>query len=198
MQAIQASDDLVARKRGPGLGWKLRNMTRPNYIKTAIGWHFIVPLANKFGIMTTMGQVRAVLHRADGSVIDYGVLGRAVITTAWAEFFVDQLQAESTVIGDLKFHDSGIGITAAVIGDTDIETTDAESRATGTQVESTSVIYESVGTIAYTSGLAITEHGIFTASTGVTLCDRTVFAAINVVNGDSIQFTYDYTVATGG
>jgi len=28
--------------------------------------------------------------------------------------------------------------------------------------------------------------------------DRRVFAAINVANGDSIQFTYNLTIASGG
>ena len=110
---------------------------------------------------------------------------------------VDQHQTESSVIGDYKFHDSGVGTTAENSSDTDIETTDGESRASGTQVEESSVIYRSVGTISYTTTKAITEHGLFSASTSTTLMDRTKFTAINVVNGDSIQFTYGITYAAG-
>jgi hypothetical protein len=80
-----------------------------------------------------------------------------------------------------------------------METTDGESRATGTQVEGASAnIYKSVGTIAYTTTKAITEHGLFNDATAGTLMDRTKFAAVNVVSGDSIEFTYQLTVSAGG
>jgi len=54
-----------------------------------------------------------------------------------------------------------------------------------------------VGTIAYTTTKAITEHGIFNDPTAGTLMDRTVFSAINVVSGDSVQYTYTLTLTAG-
>lgn len=129
--------------------------------------------------------------------VNYGVLGYRVVTTAFVNFVVDQLQTETSELGDFKYHDSGVGTTSEAVGDTDMETTDGESRATGTQVESAANAYRSVGTIAYTTTKAITEHGLFSQSTGGTLMDRTVFSAINVVNGDSIQFTYTITFTAG-
>ena len=185
--------------RGPRapLIWKIHNQLRQGYVKGWLAKYVGGPTANFFGAITMMGELSAVLIHADGSTLNYGILGRRVLTTAYAEFMVDQHQAESSVIGDFKFHDSGVGTTAENSTDTDIETTDGESRATGTQVEESSVIYRSVGTIAYTSTKAITEHGLFSASTGATLMDRTVFAALNVVSGDSIQFTYGITYVAG-
>lgn len=59
-------------------------------------------------------------------------------------------------------------------------------------------IYKSVGTVSYTSTKAITEHGLFNKATAGTLLDRTVFSAVNVVSGDACEFTYEYTVSTGG
>jgi hypothetical protein len=150
------------------------------------------------GIPTMTGRLSGVLIKADGSRVNYGILGRRLVTTAFVEFMVDQLQTETSVWGDFKYHDAGVGVTGADVGDTDIETTDGESRATGTQTEGAANIYESVGTIAYTSTKAVTEHGLFNASTGVTLMDRHTFSAINVDNGDSVQFTYDLTVSDGG
>jgi hypothetical protein len=88
-------------------------------------------------------------------------------------------------------------VTAEAIGNTAMETTDGESRATGTQTESAANAYQSVGTIAYTSTKAVTEHGLFNDSSAGTLMDRTVFSAINVVSGDSIQFTYTLTLTAG-
>lgn len=180
------------------LAWRFRNAIRREY--------WLGYLANKVGrgfsklsgLPVLTSELRAVLIRADGKRVDHGVVSRRVVTTAFCEYMVDQLQTETSTWGDFKFHDSGVGTTAAAIGDTDIETTDGESRATGTQTEGTSVQYQSVGTISYTTTKAITEHGLFNASTGVTLLDRHVFSAINVVNGDSIQFTYTLTVTAGG
>lgn len=182
----------------PPLSWQLRQWIRKDRILGLLGRNLGMGLSKTFGVITIHGRLRAVLIRADGTMINYGVVSRRLVTTALAEFVVDQLIAETAVFGDFKHHDSGVGITGAAITDTDIETTDGESRAVGTQVEASSKVYESVGTITYTSTLAITEHGLFNASTGVTLMDRHTFAAINVVNTDSIQFTYDFTVSDGG
>ena len=177
---------------GPGLMWKARNLKHvlPGTLRHAV--------AKTLGMNHMLGRLRIVLTQADGRKVNYGVVSCNLVTTAFCEFMVDQLIAETTVWGDFKFHDSGVGVTGANITDTDIETTDGEARSTGTQVESSSVIYESVGTIAYTTSKAITEHGLFSQATGTTLMDRHTFSAINVVNGDSIQFTYDLTCTAGG
>jgi len=69
----------------------------------------------------------------------------------------------------------------------------------GTQIEGASVnIYKSVATIPFTTTQTIKEHGLFNASSGVTLMDRSVFTGIPVNNGDSIQFTYELTCNAGG
>jgi hypothetical protein len=191
---------LAAEKIGPEkapLSWRLQNTLRRGYLSGWLGNHIAKLVTFVFGIPTLTAELQGKLIRADGTMLDYGTLGYKVVTTAFAEFVVDQLQTETSVFGDFKYHDSGVGVTAEAAGNTDIETTDGESRATGTQTEGTSVQYQSVGTIAYTTTKAITEHGLFNASTGVTLMDRTVFSAINVVNGDSIQFTYTLTVSAG-
>lgn len=134
----------------------------------------------------------------NGMKINYGVLSYRSVTTAFVNFVVDQLQVETSVFGDFKFHDGGVGVTAENITDTAMETTDGEARATGTQTESAANAYRSVGTISYTTTKAITEHGLFNDLTVGTLMDRSVFSAINVVNGDSIQMTYTITLSAGG
>lgn len=187
----------ISARRAP-LGWRIANTLRWAFIKGWLAVHIGVPLARAVGLMTAYGKLEAVLVKADGSKVNYGLLGYRVVTTAFVSFLVDQLQVDSTEVGDFKYHDSGVGTTAEANGDTAIETTDGESRATGTQTESAATAYRSVGTISYTSTKAITEHGLFSQSTGGTLMDRTVFSAVNVVNGDSIQFTYTLTVSAGG
>jgi hypothetical protein len=171
----------------PGLVWKLRNNLRASYI-----WGQLTTIAARTfsrvtGVPTMTGQLEILHRRVDGSRVYYGVVSRRVVTTAFVNFVTDQLQTETSVFGDFKYHDAGVGTTAENVADTAIETTDGESRATGTQTESASNAYRSVGTISYTSTKAITEHGLFNDSSAGTLMDRSVFSAINVVNGDSIN-----------
>lgn len=187
----------IPAKRAP-LSWRLANTLRWAFIKGWLAVHIGVPLARAFGLMTAYGKLEAVLIKADGQKINYGVLGYRVVTTALVNFLVDNLQTDTTELGDFKYHDSGVGTTAENAADTAMETTDGESRATGTQTESAANAYRSVGTISYTSTKAITEHGVFSQSTNGTLMDRTVFSAVNVVSGDSVQFTYTLTLSSGG
>lgn len=145
----------------------------------------------------SQAALSAVHYKSDGTVVDYGVICRKKVTGAFVTDIVANLVTDTTAFGDYKYHDSGVGTTAESNGDTAIETTDGESRVAGTQVAGgtgTAPTYTSVATIAYTSTKAITEHGVFNASTAGTLMDRSVFAAINVGNGDSIQFTYVLTI----
>ena len=179
--------------------WHVKNRLRWGYLFGRAANSLSKAFSGLTGIPTLTGQLSVILKQNNGQVVDFGVVGYRVITTVFVNEMVDQLQTEDSTWGDFKFHDSGVGTTAAAIGDTDIETTDAESRATGTQTEGASAnIYRSVGTISYTTTKAITEHGLFNASTSGELMDRHVFSAINVVNGDSIEFTYELTVNSGG
>jgi hypothetical protein len=192
---VSINADLAGR---PSLAWKLRNNLRASYI-----WGQLTTIAARTfsrvtGVPTMTGQLEILHRRVDGSRVYYGVVSRRVVTTAFVNFVTDQLQTETSVFGDFKYHDAGVGTTAENVADTGIETTDGESRATGTQTESASNAYRSVGTISYTSTKAITEHGLFNDSSAGTLMDRSVFSAINVVNGDSIQFTYTLTISSGG
>lgn len=144
------------------------------------------------------GNLFAKVIRADSTTKDLGLISKRLVTTAFCENMVDNLIAETSAWGDYKYHGSGTSDTAAAITDTTLGTEVNEARATGTQVESGSVGYKSVGTQSYTGSHAITEHGIFNAEPAGTLMDRHVFSAVNVVDGDSIEWTYFLTVTAGG
>jgi len=195
----QLGTKLIKAQKAP-LSWRVSNKLRGEYLKGWLGDFLAGGLSHWFGTITYRPRLYARLVKADGQVINYGQIGIGrLVTTAFVEYQVDEMVAETSAWGDFKFHDSGVGTTAAAIGDTDIETTDGESRVTGTQLEgATGEIYKSVGTISYTTTKAITEHGLLNIVTGGILLDRHVFAAINVENGDSIQFTYELTIDDGG
>lgn len=137
-------------------------------------------------------------HIRNGKEIDRRVIKNRVVTTAFVNYVVDQLQAETSSFGDFKYHDSGTGTTAENITDTAMETATGESRSTGTQTEGSANEYKSVATDTYAGSFAITEHGLFNASSSGTLMDRTVFSALNVVSGDAIQYTFTISFASGG
>lgn len=188
------SGRLAIRKlsRKAPLAWQIRNKLRWEYIRGTLGYILAKPFSKLTGCAVLQGSLRAVKIFANGHRMDYGLLGRWKVTDAFCAYMVDNLVTETSAWGDFKYHDSGIGNTGENKTDTDIETTDGESRASGTQVDG-GVTYTSVGTISYTSTKAIGEHGLFSSDASTTLMDRHTFSDLNVVSGDSIEFTYVLT-----
>lgn len=114
-------------------------------------------------------------------------------TTAGRDFLVDAF-TNATEIETMNYHDAGTGVGGESNGDTTLGTPWGGARVAGTQSQPTSDVYRTLALITFTGGYAITEHGIFSASTSGTLMDRTVFSVINVVNGDKIEFTFNLTI----
>lgn len=150
------------------------------------------------GLVTFKGILSGTKLKADGTVIDLGVLSRRVVTTAAVNYIAADFNAGGSDISEFTWHASGTGVGAEAIGDTALGTDSAVSRVSGTQSNPSANVFRSVATMAYVSTLAISEHAVFSASTSGTMLDRSVFAAINVVSGDSVQFTYSLTIAAGG
>jgi len=149
------------------------------------------------GYSGVMGEIWGILSikviRGDGRHEDLGVVSVQKVTTAFVTYLVDAMQNSTTSPVDIfKYHGVGTGTTAEANSQTAL-VTEVGSRATGTSTETSALVYKSVGTVTPGGTYAITEHGIFSASSAGTLMDRSVFAAINVVAVDSIQFTYECT-----
>lgn len=141
----------------------------------------------------------------DGEVIDLGLAGLGVVTTAGVTYLAADMAAGASDINLFKFHGFGTGTTAEASGDTALVTEETtqyatdNTRPTGSQSSSTNT-YTTVATYSPDSGgtRAITEHGIFTATSAGTLWDRTVFSAVNLVAAsDSLQATYVATFPAG-
>jgi hypothetical protein len=104
-------------------------------------------------------------------------------------------------ISGFKYHDCGTNTSPAEgIGNTALGTPWGGARVVGTPTNPTAQVYRTVATITFASGgpYTIVEWGLFSAATVGTLWDRRVFGGIVVANGDSIQFTYNLTVNSGG
>lgn len=205
-RTMAPSGQLTIRKipaRKAPLTWRVRNfLTRrlPDYPRLAVAL-----CARAIGVPVMISVLRARVKTASGEWIDYGILSTRVVTTAGVNFIVDAFQ-NLVELEILKYHGVGTGTTAEAAGDTALVTESTtvlnpdSTRATGSTVEGASAnIYRTVGTVTFDGTAAITEHGIFSqaATGGGTLLDRSVFSAINVVSGDSIQFTYELTLTAG-
>lgn len=195
---------LPLRRRAP-LSWRVTNWLRYRWreLPALVTYRF---LGAVIGLVYIESALRLTLRHADGSVTDFGVVSRRVVTTTGVGFIVDAFQ-NLVELENMKFHGFGTGVAAEGAGDTALGTelttqyaTD-NTRPTGTTTEGASAnIYRTVATLSPDSGgtIAVTEHGIFSANSGGVLLDRSVFAAVNVVAGsDSIQATYELTLTAG-
>lgn len=168
--------------------FRLRNL--PTRMR---GW--LQGTTRNVGNLKLAAELQATLIRASGARVDYGVVSRRVVTTAGVGFITDAFQ-NLVELEAMNNHASGTGTTAEAVGDTAL-VTEVATRVVGTQSEPSANVYRTVATIPYLATLAITEHGVFSAAAAGVLLDRSVFSAINVVNGDSIQFTYSLTTTAG-
>lgn len=146
------------------------------------------------GVLKAEARLKARLLKEDGTVEDLGVVSTKLVTDAFINFLVDELQASTGGIAGFSWHGSGISSTAENATQTAL-ISEVVTRVNGTQGEGlTPNIYNAMGVQYYDGAYAIREHGLFNASSGGTLMDRSVFAAINVGVGDGIEFTYELTI----
>ncbi len=107
--------------------------------------------------------------------------GKAIITA---------LLAASTA----KYVGMGTGAGTAAITDTTLFT-EVESRTSGTQSQqtttTTSDTYRVTGTVTATTSRAVTNAGVFDASSSGNLLVKGDFSTINLATNDSIAFTFN-------
>lgn len=148
------------------------------------------------------GRLWLKVTKGNGEVWDYGYVGCHLITTAGKNYLAACFN-NTNEPENMKYHGFGTGTGAAAVGDTALGTelttqyaTD-NVRPTGSQAVA-SAVYTTVGTLAPDSGgtIAVTEWGLFSATSSTTLFDRQVFSAVNLVaNADSLATTYALTIA---
>ena len=117
-----------------------------------------------------------------------------VVVTVGKVFMASWLAAATQADYFMKFVGLGTGVTAASASDTTLETP-LPTRATAT-VSSTGSVWQSVSNFgAGVNTGAVTESGIFSASSGGTMLARQVFATINKGASDTLQVTWQITIS---
>jgi hypothetical protein len=177
---------------------------------------FYAKFVTEFGVIALLGLlfhefVNLILR---GDRDNYGCIGTKCLTTVGVRCIADFLANDSnSTLGEIppvekfKYHFWGTGTSGESAADTTMTyaapTVTPGTAVVGTHVSSTSApnaVFTSIATITAEGTVAITEHGIFwfnTALNAVVLIDRTKFSAINLLVGNSIQFTYAMTIQSG-
>ncbi len=180
--------------------WRLKNC-----------WRLVVPalklpFLNFLKVSFLAPQLHLTLFRGEQQV-DLGLASLRLVTDAGVAFIATRLVDAAATIGGFDFHGFGTGGTAesasqtALVTELTTEYVTNSTRPTGTPSNSSANVYQSIGTLSPDSGgtLAITEHGLFSANAAGTMLDRSLFSAVNLVaSADSLQATYQLTLASGG
>jgi len=117
-----------------------------------------------------------------------------VITTVGKNYLAAWIAAASQAGYFMQYIGLGEGTTAATSADTDLETPLA-SRVAGNLTSSVNVWQNQATFGAGVNTGALTESGLFSASSGGTMIARQVFPVVNKLAGDTIVFTWQITIA---
>lgn len=140
-----------------------------------------------------------ITHTRDGKVIDKRKVENIITSAGKAQLAL--LAGDATAV-PFTYLEVGIGTTAAAVTDTALESAITDSgleRAAATVSRvTTNVANDTLQLLkswSVTGTKAITEAGAFNAASTGTLLGHQVFAAVNVVSGDTFALTYKFVFA---
>ena len=142
--------------------------------------------------MKAKGRLSIVLKDADGNIKDQREVDNLVVS-AGLDYIASRMKdATATAMSHMAL---GSGTTAAAAGDTDLESVLGSREALdSTTVTDNTVQYISSFEAGDGTG-AVTEAGIFNASTGGTMLCRTVFDVVNKGANDTLSITWTITIS---
>lgn len=144
--------------------------------------------------MRAAGRVHIQLFDQNGNLKEEQTVKNLVVDDG-LEHIADRLGASSPATR-MSHMEVGTGTTAPAAGDTTLETAIASSRVSlTTQTVSTNTV-EYVGDFPAGTGTgAVTEAGVFNASSSGTLLCRTTFSVVNKGAADTLKITWTLTVS---
>lgn len=142
--------------------------------------------------MKALGRLAIVLRDEQGNVKDTREVDNLVVNTGLAYIASRMKDATATAMSHMGV---GTGTTAAAAANTTLETElGTRDALDSTTVSSNQIVYVATFAAGNATG-AITEAGIFNASTAGTMLCRTVFAAVNKGASDTLQITWTITIS---
>lgn len=137
------------------------------------------------------GHINLRLLGPDGKLKEAREIKNVVVTVG-KNFLANWLTAATQSDYFMRYIGLGTGTSAASASDTALET-ELSTRVAGTLTNSTNVWQNQATFGPGVDTGAITEAGIFSASSGGTLFARQVFLVVNKAAGDSLQVTWQVT-----
>lgn len=139
------------------------------------------------------GDVKIDIIGADGAIKDSREIKNLVVTSG-KTFIASRMVG--TAAAAMGWMELGTGTTAAAVGDTALQTAIAGSRVALTSgTSSTNVVTYVASFPAGTGTGAVTEAGVFNASSAGTMLCRTVFSVVNKGAADAMSITWTITVS---
>lgn len=139
------------------------------------------------------GSLKIDVFGSDGVIKDSREVKNLVVTSGKTFIASRMVGAASNVMSHMEL---GTGTTAAAVGNTTLETVISASRtALSSGTSSTNVVTYVASFPAGTGTGAVTEAGIFNASSGGTMLCRTVFSVVNKGADDAMSITWTITVS---
>jgi hypothetical protein len=139
------------------------------------------------------GDVKIDIIGADGAVKDTREIKNLVVTSGKTFIASRMVGVGSNVMGWMEL---GTGTTAAAVGDTALQAAIASSRVALTSGTSATNVVTYVASFPAGTGTgAVTEAGVFNASSAGTMLCRTVFSVVNKGAADAMSITWTITVS---
>ena len=139
------------------------------------------------------GELKIVVTAPDGTVKHEQEVKNLVVTTGLGYIASRMKDATATAMSHMAI---GTGNTAAAAGNTTLGTESARVALTSTTVTAAAIAYVATFPAGTPASLtAITEAGLFNASSAGTMLCRTVFSVVNKDAGDTMSITWTVTMA---
>jgi len=142
--------------------------------------------------MKISGEVSLVLTGPDGKVKQEITRPNLVVDTGTA-FIASRMEGTDDAV--MSHMAIGSGTTTAAASDTDVESVLGVREAIDTAVATSNQIVYTCGFEAGDGTGAVTEAGIFNASTGGSMLCRTVFPVVNKQADDVLTITWTITIS---
>lgn len=150
---------------------------------------------NTLESLKVKGRLNIVLRDKDGNVKDQREVNNLVVNTGLAYIISRMVGTSQAVMSHMAL---GAGTTAAAAGQSDLVSTLGSREA----LDSTTIAGANNNQVVYVSSFeagdatgAVTEAGIFNASTAGTMLCRTVFPVVNKAVDDAMTVTWTITLS---
>lgn len=141
-------------------------------------------------LLKASGRLNIQIIGADGAVKDERSVDNLVVTTGLGFIASRMKDAVATPMSHMGL---GSSSATAAAGNTSLGTELGRIALTSTTVTNNAVAYSASFGPGVGTG-AVTEAGLFNASTGGTMLCRTVFAVVNKDAGDTMVITWTVTI----